>query len=78
MNPAGRRPADSGLGIESGEFLLAAVQILPSSEATQFSERAAYNRPRNIYEAASVALQPPDQNQPFGETRTASIFADGF
>ena len=36
-------------------FLLAAVQILPSSEATQYSERAAFDRPRNIYEAIDLS-----------------------
>ena len=40
-----------GLAALSG-FLLAAVQILPSSESARGSERAAYNSPRNIYEAA--------------------------
>jgi hypothetical protein len=33
-------------------FVLAAVQILPSSEATKYSERAAFDAPRNIYELA--------------------------
>jgi hypothetical protein len=32
-------------------FMLAAVQILPSSEAANGSERAAFNSPRNVYEA---------------------------
>lgn len=41
-----------GLAASIG-FLLAAVQILPSSEASQESERAAYRRPRSIYEAAA-------------------------
>src|SRR5436190_5790247 len=54
-------------------FLLAAVQILPSAEATRYSERAAFNRPRNIYEAASVAFQSADTPQPLGETRRQSI-----
>ncbi|MFN0019313.1 MAG: hypothetical protein ACKVP0_13700 [Pirellulaceae bacterium] len=39
-------------------FLLAAVQILPSSEASQESERAAYRRPRSIYEAAACTSLP--------------------
>lgn len=53
-------------------FLLAAVQILPSSEAISLSDRAAFNRPRNIYEAATVAF---DRNakQPLGESRGQSI-----
>lgn len=41
-----------GLAALAG-FLLAAVQILPSAEASQESERAAYRRPRSIYEAAT-------------------------
>ena len=64
--------AAAGLG-----FLLAAVQILPSSEATKLSERAAFNRPRNIYEAAAVARQPAGTLQPRNETRAQSI-ARGF
>jgi hypothetical protein len=54
-------------------YLLAAVQALPSGEATKLSERAAFNRPRNIYEAAVVALQPAESVQPLGETRNESI-----
>jgi len=54
-------------------FLLAAIQILPSTEAAQLSERAAFNRPRSIYEAASVAFQSTDTPQPLGETRWQSI-----
>lgn len=53
-------------------FGLAAVQILPSSEATQFSERAAFDRPRNIYEATSVALNPAS-DLPYDKTRAAAI-----
>ena len=34
-------------------FLLAAVQVLPSSEASAESERAAYRLPRSVYEAAT-------------------------
>ncbi|HZN36755.1 MAG TPA: YfhO family protein, partial [Pirellulaceae bacterium] len=51
-------------------FLLAAVQVLPSSEATQYSERAAVDRPRNIYEALTTAA-------PAGESRPQAI-AKGF
>jgi hypothetical protein len=54
-------------------FLLAAVQVLPSSEATKYSERAAFNRPRNIYEAAQIGLQPVNAPQPYGETKSQSI-----
>jgi len=54
-------------------FLLSAVQVLPSAEATRYSERSAFNRPRNIYEAARVALAPADASQPRGETRRQSI-----
>ncbi|MBC7852904.1 MAG: hypothetical protein IAF94_05670, partial [Pirellulaceae bacterium] len=36
-------------------FLLSAIQVLPSSEAAKESERAAYRRPRSIYEAAAYA-----------------------
>jgi hypothetical protein len=62
------------VGLAAGAaFLLAAVQVLPSAEATRTSERAAFNRPRNIYEAAVVAWQPSDALQPLGETRSESI-----
>lgn len=53
--------------------LLAAIQILPSAEATHYSERAAFNRPRNIYEAASVAAQPAATAQPLKESKRESI-----
>lgn len=59
-------------------FLLAAVQVLPSAEATKYSERAAFNRPRNIYEAVTVALSPVEQKQPQGETRGQSIMRGWF
>lgn len=52
--------------------LLAAVQVLPSMEATQLSERATFNRPRNIYEAAEIALSQRDRDLA-DETRTESI-----
>lgn len=60
-----------GLAASIG-FLLAAVQILPSSEASQESERAAYRRPRSIYEAAAYAKdvyagQLPDVDHPVQE-----------
>jgi hypothetical protein len=62
------------VGLAAGAaFLLAAVQILPSAEATRNSERAAFNRPRNMYEAAIVAWQSGDSPQPLGETRSESI-----
>jgi hypothetical protein len=53
-------------------YLLAAVQIMPSNEALQLSDRAAFDRPRNIYEAAAAALQSSDQ-LPLAETRQQSI-----
>ncbi|HUE75068.1 MAG TPA: YfhO family protein [Pirellulaceae bacterium] len=37
--------------------MLSAVQVLPSLEAAAASDRAYYDRPRNVYEAASVARQ---------------------
>ena len=58
-------------------FLLAAVQIFPSSEATKSSERAAYNRPRNIYEAAAVLSQPAEPS-PLAETKSEKIRAGLF
>ena len=54
-------------------LLLAAIQVLPSAEATRYSERAAFNRPRNIYEAAFVVFQPDSADHPLGETRMQSI-----
>lgn len=53
-------------------FGLSAIQILPSAEATRLSDRAAFNRPRNIYEATTVALQCTTV-QPLGETCDQSI-----
>ena len=45
-------------------FLLAAVQILPSVEAARNSDRAYYDEPRTIYEAAALlATDAPDQPQ---------------
>lgn len=37
--------------------MLSAVQVLPSLEAAAASDRAYYDQPRNLYEAASVARQ---------------------
>ena len=59
-------------------FLLAAIQILPSSEATQFSERAAYTRPRNIYEAAAVLANAPENAPLLAETPSEKITAGLF
>ncbi|MFN0018145.1 MAG: hypothetical protein ACKVP0_07800, partial [Pirellulaceae bacterium] len=53
-NPFLIRMALVGFAACSG-FFLAAIQILPSSEASKESERAAYRRPRNIYEAVAYA-----------------------
>ncbi|MCE9526341.1 MAG: YfhO family protein, partial [Planctomycetales bacterium] len=52
-----RRIVLVGLAASIG-FLLAAIQILPSSEASKESERAAYRRPRSIYEAAACTSLP--------------------
>jgi Bacterial membrane protein YfhO len=41
-----------GLAAVAG-FLLSAIQVLPSSEASKESERAAYRQPRSIYEVAA-------------------------
>lgn len=54
-------------------FLLSAVQLLPSLEATGLSERAAFHRPRNIYEAAAVAFQPANDAIPPGESTARHI-----
>jgi hypothetical protein len=37
-------------------FSLAAIQILPSAQATRDSDRAQYDQPRNLYESASHLL----------------------
>jgi hypothetical protein len=68
------------IGVAAGAaFLLAAVQTLPSAEATRGSERAAFNRPRNVYEVTKVAW-PREAPAPQGETLSESIvrglFAD--
>lgn len=61
------------LGLAAGAgFLLAAIQILPSSEASRESERAAYRRPRSVYEAVAFARdvragQLPHVDQPVQE-----------
>jgi hypothetical protein len=78
--PPGRTSRIRLLGLSSGlvgaaavvGFLLAAVQILPSSEATKYSERAAFNRPRNVYEVARLLAQS-DAVQPHGESRNEAI-----
>jgi hypothetical protein len=54
-------------------FALSAVQIMPSIEATRLSDRAAFNRPRNVYEATTVAFSNAESVQPLGETRGQSI-----
>jgi hypothetical protein len=59
-------------------FLLAAVQIFPSSEATKFSERAAYTRPRNVYEAAAVIAKTPANESLLAETPSEKIAAGLF
>ena len=59
------------LAAAAGAAVLAAVQILPSSEATQLSERAAFNRPRTVYEAAYVAWT--GKTQPADETPSQAI-----
>jgi hypothetical protein len=43
----------------SVSFVLAAVQILPASEASARSDRAAYHAPRNIYEGIYTATTKP-------------------
>jgi hypothetical protein len=58
-------------------FLLAAIQILPSSEAAKSSERVAYNRPRNVFEAVAVATKPAGDSllaETPGEKITAGLF----
>jgi hypothetical protein len=63
-------------------FLLAAVQILPTAEATRYSERAAFERPRNVYEAGQMALRAAanddDTGPPIDENRVRSIAAGLF
>lgn len=59
-------------------FLLAAIQIFPSSEATKFSERAAYTRPRNVYEAAAVIATAPANESLLAETPSEKIAAGLF
>ena len=54
-------------------FCLSAVQILPSIEATRLSERAAFNRPRNVFEATAV-LFSDSEKQPLNESRGQSIW----
>jgi hypothetical protein len=50
-------------------FALAAVQVLPSAELTRHSQRAAFNRPRNVYEAAAVVRQPASRVRPLSQSR---------
>jgi hypothetical protein len=59
-------------------FALAAIQILPSSEAAKSSERVAYNRPRNIFEAAAVALKSTAGDSILEETPGEKITAGLF
>jgi hypothetical protein len=53
-------------------FLLSAVQVIPSAEATRLSDRAAFDRPRNIYECGSILLRH-DAEQPLSETTFQSV-----
>lgn len=59
-------------------FLLAAIQIFPSSETTKFSERAAYNKPRNVFEAAAVLTKTPANQSVLAETPSEKITAGLF
>ncbi|WP_425616987.1 YfhO family protein [Anatilimnocola sp. NA78] len=59
-------------------FLLAAVQILPSSEATKSSERAAFTRPRNIFEAAATIRASSPHDSLLKETPSEAIAAGIF
>lgn len=59
-------------------FLLAAIQIFPSSEATKFSERAAYNKPRNVFEAVAVVTKTPANQSLLAETPTEKVTAGLF
>jgi hypothetical protein len=52
-------------------LVLAAVQILPSAEAMRHSERAAFNRPRNLYESIATLTRPAAEQR--GESRGESI-----
>lgn len=49
-------------GAACAAALLAAVQILPSSAATKSSERAAYDRPRNVYEATALLTSSSERS----------------
>src|SRR6185369_5931158 len=65
-------PSQRGIGLRQLGFCvlatvialgLSAVQIGPSAEATSRSDRAVFNRPRNVYEAASVSWQRQKDGQ---------------
>ncbi|WP_145097757.1 glycosyltransferase family protein [Anatilimnocola aggregata] len=59
-------------------FLLAAVQIFPSSEATKSSERAAYKRPRNVFEAVATVRSNTAGDSLLKETPGEAIAAGIF
>jgi hypothetical protein len=50
-------------------FALSAAQILPSMEATSRSDRATFDRPRNIYEAASIFWHSGTHDEAANETQ---------
>jgi len=54
-------------------YCLSAAQVLPSMEATSRSDRAVFNRPRNIYEAASLCWRLPNDDLHLNETKLQSI-----
>jgi hypothetical protein len=64
-----RRAAAWGIGLAAASAVialcLAAIQILPTAAATSASARAAYDRPRNVYEAGELLLA----GRPAAETR---------
>jgi hypothetical protein len=51
--------------------LLSAIQVLPAAEATRLSDRAAYDRPRNLYECAGLWSRPAAAVDPRRESRIA-------
>jgi hypothetical protein len=58
-------------------FVLAAVQILPSMEWTQQSDRAAFQRPRSVWEAA-VFLNDVHRGRRIVEEKSARGIVGGF
>ncbi len=65
------------LSAATATILLSAIQLLPSSEWTACSARAAYDRPRTVYEWASNAATMATGNQAITDQRSTDRQSNG-